>query len=325
LSVLKRNQGVGKRRNYSDVGTTIDKTTIENAIAYAKEYYRSKGYRDRTINDYQKYWADFFNHVPEIGNVSEVTEHDIRRYINKLLEKGLSPVTVNIRTSALRSVFRCLTEKEIIDKNPATNIHKLKVDEKPIFTLTDSQIRRLFAEIDKSSFAGFRDYIAMLLMLKCGLRINEINSLEVKDIDFDNRVILLPGAKNKNRKTRTIPISKKIVDEFKQYVKEAKEYFGELDRVFVNQYGESLREDRIRKRMDKYSRQAGLKDECRASPHSLRHTFATNFLKNGGNIRSLMQILGHSDLETTQIYLNFTDIEVKDQYDKVDTLDILNV
>ena len=77
-------------------------------------------------------------------------------------------------------------------------VRKLKVDEQKIYTLTDSQIKRLFAMVDKTSYAGYRDYVAMLVMLKCGLRINEINALEIDDVDFDNGVILLPG-----RKTRT--------------------------------------------------------------------------------------------------------------------------
>ncbi|MGI2732496.1 tyrosine-type recombinase/integrase [Bacillus cytotoxicus] len=117
--------------------------------------------------------------------------------------------------------------------------------------------------IDKTSYAGYRDYVAMLVMLKCGLRINEVNSLEVGDVDFDNGVILLSGRKNKNRKSRVIPMSKKVQNELAQLVTETKEYFDGLGKhVFVNSFGEPLKYDHIRKRMNYYVKQAGLTKIC---------------------------------------------------------------
>lgn len=322
---MKR-KGVVKRRDVDTDRRLSDGVSVEEAFEIVMRIYVTEGYRERTMRDYRKFWTEFIR-IIERGHIYEVTSDDIRKYITELLRnRGLSPVTVNIRLSSIRAMFNRLFNENVISENPVAKIRKLKVDEKKLFTLSDDQVRRVFSVIDKDSFAGYRDYCAMLTMLKCGLRSNEVAALEISDIDFDNGVILLPGAKNKNRKTRTVPMSPKIVIELTQLITEAREYFGsDTKRVFTNQYGETLHDDRLRKRMDKYARTAGLKGECRASPHSLRHTFATNFLKNGGNIRTLMSILGHSDLSTTQIYLDYTDTQIVEQYNAVTDKDTLEV
>lgn len=324
MPVMRRNKAIVKRRDIVADRRFDAGLTVTDALEAVMRIYVSEGYRDRTMDDYRKFWADFGKIIGR-RYINEVTADDIRKYITELLKtRSLSPVTVNIRLSAIRAMFNRLEGENIISDNPVTKIRKLKTDEKKIFTLTDTQVRLLFSVVDKDSFAGYRDYVAMLTLLKCGLRSNEINALDISDIDFENGVILLPGAKNKNRKTRTVPISKKVADELAQLISETREYFGpEVNRVFTNQYGEPLNDDRLRKRMDKYSRVAGLKGECRASPHSLRHTFAANFLKNGGNIRTLMAILGHSDISTTQIYLDYTDTQITEQYNEVNEKDTL--
>ncbi|HGO9402514.1 TPA: tyrosine-type recombinase/integrase [Bacillus cereus] len=148
----------------------------------------------------------------------------------------------------------------------------------------------------------------------------------MNDVDFDNGVILLPGRKNKNRKSRVIPMSKKVQNELAQLVTETGEYFEGLGTaVFVNSFGEPMKYDHMRKRMNCYGKQAGLTKECRCSPHSLRHIFAVNLLKSGGDIRTLSLILGHSDLSTTQVYLSYSDTHVVEQYMKASDNDDLEV
>lgn len=317
----KMRRGVYKRREFSVTRAPTAYITIVDALNRVMTIFQTEGYRERTINDYRNYWSEFIETigVRETDNINDITVNHFRLYIDTLLNvRKLSPVTINIRLGGVKSIFSKLAANDIINENPAQKVPKLKTDEQRIFTLTDKQLKRLFSVIDRDTFAGFRDYCAMLTMLKCGLRSNEINALEINDIDFENCVILLPGAKNKNRKTRVVPITKEVRDCLYDLVAETQEYFGtDVKHVFTNQYGEPMRNDHIRKRMDKYARIAGLKDECRASPHSLRHTFAVNYLKRGGDIRSLQMILGHSDITTTQIYLDYTNDDVSEQYRKV--------
>ncbi|PAD35953.1 tyrosine-type recombinase/integrase [Terribacillus saccharophilus] len=327
--MVKRNRAVVRRRNVTEERITYSEhITTEQALERVLNIYSSEGYRARTMNDYRKYWAEFIRIIGGDRPAIDVKTDDFRSYINVMLRKrGLAPTTVNIRMNAIRAMFNRLHAEGLIgEENAVAPIRKLKTDESKVGALSDDQVRRLFAQIDKNSFAGYRDYCAMLTMLKCGLRSNEINSLEIHDVDFDNSVIMLPGAKNKNRKNRSIPIHPKVVRELKQLISECQEYFGDsLTYVFVNNAGDKMKEDLIRKRMYKYGIDAGLKGECRTSPHNLRHTFAVNYLKNSGDIRSLMKIMGHSDLSTTQIYLNYSDDDVIEKSKKVNKLDTLDV
>jgi site-specific recombinase XerD len=326
LAVRKR---VVKRRDQlaEQMADINNRITTDMALERVMNIYSAEGYRERTMFEYTRFWTEFFRIIPR-DYIDEVTTDDFRAFINVLLRKrGLSPVTVNIRMNGMRAMFNRLFNEGLLgEENPVAPVRKLKTDEKPVGAFTDDQVRRLFAQIDKAnSYAGFRDYVALLTMLKCGLRINEINSLEVSDIDFDNNVIMLPGAKNKNRKNRSVPMTRKVAEELKQFISETTDFFGEVDTVFVSNEGKRLDSELIRKRMYQYGVKAGMKGECRFSPHNLRHTFATNFLKNGGDINTLREIMGHSDIKTTQVYLNYTDEDIRDKYNKValkDTLDV---
>ncbi|WP_345242469.1 tyrosine-type recombinase/integrase [Pontibacillus salipaludis] len=322
----RRRTGVMQRREVGENDSIRPGLTAEIALSKLMMIYETENYREKTMQGYRYHWEEFFRVTGKIF-ADEVEEEDFRRYISVLLKvRELSPVTVNIRLTSVRAMYKRLKNENIISYNPAERIRKLKTDEQRIFTLNDNQVRRLFAVINMDIYAGFRDYVSMLVMLKCGLRVNEIDSLEVEDIDFENGMLILPGAKNKNRKTRMVPMTEKVQKNLAQLVTETRDYFGaDVTHVFTNQFGEPLRYDRIRKRMDSYARKAGLKDEVRASPHSLRHTFAVNYLKNGGDIRSLQMILGHADLATTQRYLDYTDDIVVTKYKEVNMKDNLDV
>jgi site-specific recombinase XerD len=163
------------------------KTTTESALDYAMNIYITEGYRDRTMNDYAYFWEEFVRIVNK-RYVNDYTSEDLRRYIKELLRnRGLSATTVNIRLASVRAVFIRLTKEKIITVNPAETIKKLRTDQNRIYTLTDNQLRRLFAVVNKETYAGYRDYCMMLTALKCGLRGIEIRQLE---IDFVRRTAM---------------------------------------------------------------------------------------------------------------------------------------
>lgn len=319
MGLKSGNKRIVKRRVPRVELLKVDKTDsldVEQTIKIFSHIAKQEGMRERTISDYAKFYRYFTKEV-EVTDLKKMNADHIGLYIDSLLEKGLSPVTVNIRLSGLKSLFRRLEKHEYIKENPAINFSKLRTDESKIYTFNNSQIKRLFRVVDTTSYAGFRDYVAMLLMLHCGMRVNEVAALEINDIDFDNGVILLAGAKNKNRRSRSIPMSKRIIGEIKQLITESMEYFEEVKHVFLTQDGRRLDNDIIRKRMYTYGRLSGLYRECRVSPHSLRHTFACNYLRDGGSVNALMHILGHKDIASTMRYVRMTSEEVKEQYETV--------
>jgi site-specific recombinase XerD len=208
---------VKRRREVVDFIGTAEALDTEAAIAIAAQAFRAEGFRKRTIDDYSKLFRYFMREL-NIEKVEIITAAHVQMYINKLLNRELAPATVNIRISALKSVFKRLNEQGYIKSNPAVDFVKLRTDEAPIFTLNHNQIKRIFRVVDKTTYAGYRDYCAMLLMLHCGLRVNEVNQLEANDIDFDNLTIMLAGAKNKNRKTRAVPMTKKVAEELRMLI-----------------------------------------------------------------------------------------------------------
>ncbi|MBN9655994.1 tyrosine-type recombinase/integrase [Halobacillus sp. GSS1] len=311
-----------KRWDSTVYSRSNESISVSDALEKVMLVYETEGYREKTVRSYRSYYEEFIEIVRR-ENVSDITKDDARRYIKFLLDKrGLSPVTVNIRLASLRSVFNRMVSENILEESPLDSVKKLRTDEGKVFSLTDNQVTRLFNAVDTDTFAGYRDYVAMLVMLKSGLRSNEVNSLDIIDLDLDNRVMMLPGAKNKNRKSRSVPMTVQVAQEVRNLIAEEREYFGpDIQKVFVSQFGQQLRDDHLRKRLDKYARKAGLKGECRASPHSLRHTFAVRFLSSGGDLKSLQSILGHSDLASTEVYVKYTDERVKENFDKVTAKD----
>lgn len=314
--MLKNRRVVKRRREVVDFIDATEELNTEMVIKIVTQAFQAEGFRKRTIDDYTKLFRYFMREL-NIDKVEIITVKHVQMYINKLISRELAPATINIRISALKSVFKRLHEQGYIKSNPAVDFVKLRTDESQIFTLNNNQIKRLFCVVDKTTYAGYRDYCAMLLMLHCGLRVNEVNQLEANDLDFDNLTIMLSGAKNKNRKTRAVPMTKKLAEELRMLIDESQEYFEGTTNVFLTQDGNSIDNDLLRKRMYRYGQLAGLSKECRPSPHSLRHTFATNFLRNGGSVNALMRIMGHADITTTMRYVRLNDEAVKEQYEKV--------
>nr|WP_162305455.1 tyrosine-type recombinase/integrase [Brevibacillus laterosporus] len=291
---------------------STERITLDEALQKVSNSAASESYRPRTLKDYRKVWGWVFKTLNEelganIQYVEEVTLDHFRSYVRHCLDRGLVAGTVNVRVRALKAMFNRLVREGFITENPTTHLQKLRDDEKVLSVFGTAEIKRLLSCIDKGTFAGFRDYCAILLAYDSGLRSCEINALEINDVDFDNHVILLPGAKNKNRKTRAVPISASMVKLLKQLVAETREFFGSGIRlVFVNNNGCPMSDSRLRSRMHDYGKRSGLNETIRVSPHTLRHSFSTNFLLNGGDIVTLSKILGHADVSTTKRYLNLS-------------------
>ncbi|MCR8980121.1 tyrosine-type recombinase/integrase [Brevibacillus laterosporus] len=317
-----------KRRNIS---RPLERVSLDEALQKVLNSAAAESYRPRTLKDYRKVWGWVFGTLNEeldagIRFVDEVTLDHFRSYVRHCLDRGLAAGTVNVRVRALKAMFNRLVREGAITENPTTHLQKLRDDEKVLRVFGTSEIKRLLSYIDKGTFAGFRDYCAILLAYDSGLRSCEINSLELNDVDFDNHVILLPGAKNKNRKTRAVPISPSMAKLLKQLVAETREFFGSGVRlVFVNNNGNSMSDSRLRSRMHEYGKRSGLNETFRVSPHTLRHSFATNFLLNGGNIVTLSKILGHADVSTTKRYLNLSHDDITHAHSKYTPLNEIAV
>lgn len=324
MTVRKGKAIVTKRAEVKErVFSSVD-FTIEQAFDFFVALKKTEGVRQRTMDDYYKLmgvFSDWLRDVyPDLDRVNDITTRIIREYMlylseehinGKTGEPGLSPYTVNVRIRFLQAFFNALFREEIIDKNPVTNIKLMRVDEDTFAPLTDEEVEKLLGAPNPREYAQFRDLVIIYLMLDTGMRINEICDLEVSEIDFKTRAIILPAAKNKNRKPRIIPLSNQVVRMLLELVNENKAHFV-TEYVFLANCGTKYHPNSFRKRLLMYREKAGITK--RVSPHAFRHLFCRNFILNGGDIFTLQRIVGHSCISTTRKYIQMDESAVRNQH-----------
>lgn len=321
----RKGKPIMRTRGASNIFTSnsVD-LSLEDALEYVYTYKKSEGMRDRTLSDYRLlygYFTDWLGeYYPEVTHINEITSGLLRQYVVHLSEEqynsrtneyGLSPFTVNIRIRLLKAFFTALHKEEVIDKNPAAAIKQLKVDEDTFEPLTEDEIDRLLKVPDVREYAQFRDLVSMFLMLDTGIRCGEMFDLEMKDVDFKSRCIVLPGGKTKNRKPRILPLSNQVLKLLMELITEVKANF-DTDYVFVSNFGEKYLTTSFRRRVFIYKEKANINKKV--SPHGLRHQFCRDYILNGGDIFTLQRIAGHQDITTTRKYIQFTTDDIKKQH-----------
>lgn len=306
--------------------------SLDSALAFFLRVKRANNLKDRTVRDYETNLRYFFEWVRETYGDIGVEKIDIdilRGYVLWCAndkeyyaghpfkgesypgKRGISASSINVRIRVLRAFFSTLYGEGVIRRNPAQNLQLMRAEEDTVQPLTEDELRRLLRAPDQRYYAQFRDYVLMVLMVDTGMRINEICSLELQDVDLLGRRIVLPASKNKNRKSRILPLSAQTVKLLKQLMKETADHF-DTEYVFVTYYGSKLNEKTVHKSMLKYAEKA--KIEKRVSPHILRHNFAKMAALNGMDVFTLQRILGHADISTTRRYVQLDDEDIKRQH-----------
>lgn len=310
---MKKNQFVGKkqvmRRRREE--TSFALSEIHKIFITTK---KSEGLRERTLFDHKKHFEYFSKWLEDMGEqnlgVSDLNIDLLREYVSFMQDKDLSPVTINVRLRTLRTFLRFLYEEEYITANLAQKLSLMRTDEDTIKILEDEHVEALIKAIDKKTYTGFRDYVAIAILIDCGLRISELASLTTNQIHFDNSTIYLPSHKVKNRRGRNVPLSLKVNKLLFQLVTENSMAFEENSSVFLSVYGTPFQASSFRKRLKIYQNLAGIKG-VRVSPHSFRHYFAKNYILSGGDPFTLQLILGHSDMQVVRRYIQMNDKDIK--------------
>jgi site-specific recombinase XerD len=224
-------------------------------------------------------------------------------------ERGLSGHTINCYLRSIRAFWSWLINEGIVDETPFARVKIPKAPSKVIPTLSNTQIDVLLGAIDSSTEEGFRDYVIILTLLDTGLRVSELAGLRLDDLRLEDGVLKVMG---KGGKERLVPIGKGVQRLLWRYIngfrpEPANPNCGFL---FLTADGRPITKNRIEKRMAVYGERAGLRG-VRCSPHTLRHTAAVSFLRNGGDVFSLQRMLGHSTLAMTRHYCELADVDVK--------------
>lgn len=217
-------------------------------------------------------------------------------------KKGLSQSTVAGYFAALRSFFNYLVAEKWMVESPMASMQGLKRPRDKVEPFTTQEFQQFLNTIKKASFVGLRDYTLFWLLYDTGLRINEALTLRQEDINLIGMFLKVVG---KGNKERVVPFGLTTRKVLHKYIDQVKRRERLTDRIFISRSGLPLGYRQVQRAMARYGRKAKI-ERVRCSPHTLRHTFAIEYLCNGGDQFSLQDILGHSDPSTTAIYVKFS-------------------
>jgi site-specific recombinase XerD len=223
---------------------------------------------------------------------------------------------------SIRAFWSWLVSEEIIDTNPFSKLRIPKPPRKVMATFSPYQIESLLGAMNGST-EGYRNMVIVLTLLDTGLRVNELTNLKVENVWLEEGLIKVLG---KGNKERLVPIGKQIRKMLWRYINQYRPEPARpnLDNLFLTRDGRPLTKNRVDSIMKRYGKMAGLVG-TRCSPHTLRHTFAINFLRNDGDVFSLQKILGHSSLEMTRRYCELANVDIKKAHAIASPLDNLTV
>lgn len=288
-----------------------------------KEIKKAEGIANSTIDQYvdnYSYFVKYLNLVNLDRDFRNITEDELRDYIVYMREEivrfdehkyktdsertvGLAPSTINTRMKTIRVMFNCLYDEGVIGRNPAKGVKNIPEPEEEICVLDADELRVLLNVPNQRNYPDFRDYVLMNFLLDCMTRISEALNLKVSNFNFKDHIVTIPATVAKNRKFRIIPMNRSTSKLIGELIRENKADF-DSEYVFLTNYGEKMTRDHFRKRLYSYAERANI--DKKVHPHLFRHTAATMFLENGGDIRHLQLLLGHSDLRMVIRYTHLS-------------------
>jgi len=273
-----------------------------------------------TIRNYKHYLDELIKFLSDGGRravkLDDVTVESVRKFRLELVRRQLKPVTQGYYVIALRSLLRWLAKNDV-SVLAAEKLDVPQGKDKSLKFLNEKQVGRLLNQPLTSTEKGLRDRAILELLFSTGLRVSELTALNRHQIDLKSREF---GVIGKGGKARVVFISKRAVPYLERYLAKRLDKFGPL---FINLKKRSLADNdksvrlsarSIQRMVKAYVRQAKL--PVKATPHTLRHSLATDLLRSGADLRSVQEILGHKNIASTQVYTHVTDVHLKAVHEK---------
>lgn len=282
---------------------------LSGFLAYLRMEKRAS---EHTTKSYEHDLVKFLHYIEQRWNISAaaVSYVHIREYLTELYAEELARTSVSRKLSSLRSFYTFLLREEQIKENPLVLIHAPKQGKKLPSFFYEEELSVLFESVNTSTSLGKRNLAVLELLYATGIRVGECVKLDVKDFDLYLETLLVKG---KGGKERYVPVGSFAAEALTIYINEARPLLKPADEaLFVNYQGKRLTARGIQKMLNKLSTDASI--NSRMSPHVLRHTFATHMLNEGADLRTVQELLGHSDLAATQIYTHVTKDRLREVY-----------
>ncbi|MBP7088708.1 MAG: tyrosine recombinase XerC [Candidatus Omnitrophica bacterium] len=267
-----------------------------------------KNYSAHTIANYKKDLIEFKNFLDSRKgeDIKNIDYFLLRKYLSLLSEKQLGKRSLSRKISTLKSFFKFILREGIIKSNPASSLIYPRTDKPLPKFLTEQEVKKILDLADGKDILSLRDKAILEFLYSTGARVSEAVSLKIENVDLISGVAKVRG---KGRKERLLPLGEPAVTSIKRYldVRQDKSEF-----LFLNKRNTALSDRGLRGIVYKYIKKAAI--YLKASPHTFRHSFATHLLNRGADLRSVQELLGHTNISTTQVYTHLTIDSLKKVY-----------
>lgn len=285
---------------------------IIDAIDLFSQYLTvEKGLSLNTVNSYLDDLKRFFMYFKDKKEVSELSPYDLNSFVNYELNSGLRVPTALRRLSSIRSFYSFL-KKEGYYEGELPEVDPPKKPKELPNCLSIEEVESLLEAPNMKSPSGIRDKAMLELMYASGLRVSELLNLEKRNVNLNKGIITIFG---KGAKERKVPMGDFALEYVVKYLNEVRDLFHGKDSkyLFLNRQGKPLSRVYFFKQIRKYAESVGI--ETQISPHTLRHCFATHMLEGGAELRAVQEMLGHTNIATTQIYTHISTKRIINAYD----------
>ena len=271
-----------------------------------------KGLTNQTIQDYKDDFAQFLKYYPSKVDLDDLTSSDLNEFSYDQAINGKSSATITRRIATIKNFFLFLESENLKTDLLNTEISLPNKEKKLPEVLSEEEVIELLKTPDKHTDLGKRDYALLEVLYSCGLRVSEAEKLQLNQINTQEKIIKVVG---KGKKERIIPIRDEALNAIKDYIYNVRSEKRIVDKnyVFLNRSGKKLTRQVIYSLVVKYAKYAGI--EKKIHPHTLRHSFATHLLDNGADLRVVQELLGHTNIGTTQLYTHVTTKTLVKSYD----------
>lgn len=287
-------------------------SSIQDFIAYMHET------KDTSTNTEMSYKRDLlkvdaFLKAHGKNDLKSITVKDLKDYIADLTAQGFKPATISRNIASLKAFFHYLTAQGKVDTDISIGLHAPKIEKKIPEIMTNEEINALLSQPSGDTPKEIRDKAMLELLYATGIRVTELITLKVSDVNLVNDTLVCKDS----HKERTVPFGKMAKDALVRYLDGTRESMIEdktSDVLFANCSGQPMSRQGFWKLIKYYTRKAGITADI--TPHTLRHSFAAHLVENGADLKSVQEMLGHSDISTTQIYANMTQNHLREVYSK---------
>lgn len=269
---------------------------------------------DNTLQSYKRDLKQFRRYLEENEiHYNRVKEEDIKNYISELQENGKKASSISRCIASIRSFYQFVLKNKKIKADPTEHIQSPKIEKRVPSVLTAKEVELLLNQPKDIDLKGIRDKAMLEFAYATGMRVTEIISLNIEDVNLEEGYVVCKSG----NKQRNIPLGTMSLKALKEYIEDARDILVKTaseEALFVNINGTRLTRQGFWKIIKFYKEQAHITKDI--TPHVLRHSFATHLLQNGADLKAIQTMLGHSDISSTQVYMQFQDEGLKNVYKK---------